>query len=238
MLLYDAKVREELGRTKEIAERIRDKVRNKQEAADILGDLPILESAYKQLQNSLPDKIQASRVGQHLGFAKYYLKRSDHRGALSNIDDICDYDLPEVEKNFQTWSLDQSHYDSELAKKIGPLLIQRQWDSAVRKAFVILKERMVKAFAASSSIDGRDLVNEVFGKNGFLHGKIPEGERESMRNLLDGLFGVFRNSYGHRDLEPEWYETEAVLSMVNWTLKTMDRYPGVSVGGGKSRKPK
>jgi len=150
------------------------------------------------------------------------LNKNDHRRALSNIDDICDYDLPGIEESFQKWSLDQAHYDSELAKKIGPLLVQGQWDSAVRKGFIILKERMVKTFGADSSRDGRELVNQVFGQKGLLVGKLEDSEREAMRNLLDGLFGVFRNAYGHRDIEPQWFETEAVLSMVNWTLKTME----------------
>ncbi len=59
----------------------------------------------------------------------------------------------------------------------------------------------------------------------------PAEERESMRNLLDGLFGVFRNVYDHRDVDPEWYEVEAVLSMINWALKRIDKYPSPAGDG-------
>jgi len=52
-----------------------------------------------------------------------------------------------------------------------------------------------------------------------------------MRNLLDGLFGVFRNVYDHRDVDPEWYEVEAVLSMINWALKRIDKYPSPAGDG-------
>jgi len=68
-------------------------------------------------------------------------------------------------------------------------------------------------------------VNQVFGQRGCLAEKTPEPERESMRNLLDGIFGVFRNLYDHRDVEPEWHEVEATLSLINWALKRIDKYP-------------
>ncbi len=238
MLLYEANVREEFRRTKELAERIREKIRNELEAGEILIDLPLLKQSYELLQRALPEGVGNSGFERHIHFIEYYLKRKSFQGALGNIDDICNFDVPSVEEGFQKWAIEQSHSDSELAKKVGPLLIQRQWDSAVRKGFVILKERMAKTFDADSSLDGRDLVNKVFGKNGFLSGKLDESERESMRNLLDGLFGMFRNTYGHRDIEPKWYEAEAILSMINWSLKTIDNYPGVSpkVIRGKSVK--
>ena len=45
-----------------------------------------------------------------------------------------------------------------------------------------------------------------------------------MRDLLVGLFGVFRNRYSHRDVEPAWSEPAAVLGMVNWALRSVDDY--------------
>jgi hypothetical protein len=44
-----------------------------------------------------------------------------------------------------------------------------------------------------------------------------------MRNLLSGLFIIFQNIYGHNDIEPEWSEADAVLSMVNWALLEIEQ---------------
>ena len=76
----------------------------------------------------------------------------------------------------------------------------------------------------SANLDGIDLVNRVFGKDGCLADQIDTDEREPLRNLLAGLYGVFRNFYGHRDKEPEWYEADAILAMINWSLKEIERY--------------
>lgn len=50
-----------------------------------------------------------------------------------------------------------------------------------------------------------------------------QGEREAMRALLDGLYGVHRNKHAHADATVEWYEAEASLSMINWTLMWLQK---------------
>jgi hypothetical protein len=39
-----------------------------------------------------------------------------------------------------------------------------------------------------------------------------------MRNLLAGLYGLFRNTLDHHDVDVPWHEAEAVIGMVNWAL--------------------
>jgi hypothetical protein len=89
---------------------------------------------------------------------------------------------------------------------------------------VLLKERLVAAFQASPDLDGSRLVNELFGAKGRLAGKMPDADREAMRNLLDGLYGVVRNPLAHSNENIEWYEAEAILSMVNWALRWIEQY--------------
>ena len=225
MLLYEYQVRDEFRRVHALAKRIHAKFESGAEPQDLLHDAPILEAAYAQLQKLLPKGVSGGNFNRHLSFMKTYLGRGDKNSCRGDINDICNFDIPALEQAFQDWCASRNHYDSELQEKISPLFLERQLDSAVRKGFVILKERLVKNFDLPASLDGRDLVNQVFGQRGCLAEKIPEPERESMRNLLNGIFGVFRNLYDHKDVEPEWHEVEATLSLINWALKRIDKYP-------------
>lgn len=225
MLLYESAVRDEFKRVYDLAERIRAKFDTGAKASELPQDLQLLDAAYEQLKRLLPVGVSAGNIGRHLGFLKYYLEREKVESCRGDIRDICLFDLPALEQSFRDWCASQQHYDAEFAEKVGELLRERYLDSAVRKGFVVLKERLVRSFDVPGDVDGRELVNQVFGGKGYLSGKIPESEREAMRNLLDGLFGVFRNVYGHRDVEPDWYEVEAILAMINWSLKRIETYP-------------
>ncbi len=55
---------------------------------------------------------------------------------------------------------------------------------AACKAFVLLKMRLPRTFGVSRELDCHDLVNAGFGKNGYVVGKFPEPERDSMRDPL------------------------------------------------------
>jgi len=227
MLLYEYKVRDEFKWVRDLAERIRAKFESGAKASELLLDSELLNAGYEQLMRLLPEGINGDNFKRHLSFMKFYLERDALDSCRGDIEDICKLDLPTLERSFQNWCASYQHYDAEFSAKIGELLIERHLDSAVRKAFVLLKDRLIRTFGLSSDLDGRDLVNQVFGKTGYLVGRISEPERESMRNLLDGLFGLFRNIYSHTDVEPEWYEAEAVLSMINWVLKRINEYPSL-----------
>ena len=66
-------------------------------------------------------------------------------------------------------------------------------------------------------------MNSIFGNNGLAPPHLEQGEREAMRALFDGLYGVHRNKYAHADAAVEWYEVEATLSMVTWTLMWLQK---------------
>lgn len=44
-----------------------------------------------------------------------------------------------------------------------------------------------------------------------------------LRNLLDGLYGVFRNNYMHNNVSEGRHEAAAAPAMINWALIEMDR---------------
>src|SRR5690606_17354317 len=129
-------------------------------------------------------------------FLQYYLEQDAQESCVNDISDILKFDLPHVEKTLRSRIKNDDSYDAEFAEKIGPLIRDQHFDSAIRRAFVILKERLVKRFDLTSNLDGNDLVNAVFGTKGVLTGHIPEQDQRAMRDLLVGLYGTFRNRYG------------------------------------------
>jgi hypothetical protein len=74
------------------------------------------------------------------------------------------------------------------------------------------------------------LVNRIFGRSGHPSLLLGDPERQAYRDLLSGLYGVFRNRYAHSDDGGSWYEADAVLSMVNCVLKQLDSMVGARRG--------
>lgn len=224
MLLYELAVRDQLEHTRAIAARLWEKFEAETPADELLSDAELLQVTYEQLRRMVPASIKDNNFARHLAFTLRYLRQDEARNCKIDVMEINKYDLPAFERSFREWCASKEHYDPELAAKVTGLLTERQFDSAIRKAFVILKARLVATFGAPADLDGRDLVNAIFGSKGLTVGNIADGEREGMRSLLDGLYGLLRNPYGHNDLDAEWYELEAALSMVNWALRRLDTY--------------
>ena len=100
----------------------------------------------------------------------------------------------------------------------------RLWDSAFRTAVVILEERLRNVGQVSDhSRIGRDLVNDVFGKQGTLSSKFSiDAERQGYRDLFAGCVGVFRNRYAHRLIDPKPEDGGAFIVFVNLLLKMLE----------------
>jgi len=64
-------------------------------------------------------------------------------------------------------------------------------------------------------IDGEDLINKIFGSNSKLCVNLNEDQKQAMRNLLSGFYGVFRNNFAHNDVEPDIGQSRAILEMGN-----------------------
>src|SRR5262249_23623121 len=153
-----------------------------------------------------------------IGFMKHYLERGVRERTRGDFDEVAGRDLDLLEQGFQTWLAKHEHFDQQFAERVGDLLYDQRLGGAIRAAFVILTDRLRSAFNARRDLDGRDLVNSIFGNNGLAAPHVESGDREAMRALLDGLYGIHRNKYAHADAVVEWYEAEATLSMVNWAL--------------------
>ena len=209
---------------REYAANVRAKFEREAEPEDLLLDARSLRAHYEHLNAMLPEEVQGStNLARHISFMEYWLDRNDRDACVSDITDICERDITELENAFQAWCKNPDHYDSELALAISDLLAQRQLDSAIRKSFIVLKERLCKRFRVSRDLDGLELVNNVFGKSSTAVKTLSDGERQAMRDLLAGLYGVFRNRFAHSNAEPSWAEADAIISMVNNVLQELSR---------------
>src|SRR5450759_137753 len=103
-----------------------------------------MNGAVADLMSSLPEPVaRTSAMNQHLSFATYYLNKHDWNGVLSNVRDIAEYDLANVKRAFCNWLDTSVEFDEEFKTGVSDLLVRQQLDSAARKAFVILKARLV-----------------------------------------------------------------------------------------------
>ncbi len=224
MLLYEARIYEELSRVKTYATNLRRKFDAESLEADLDADTENLQVLFDHLTQLLPEQIRDQpEFRRHVGFVKYYLRKNERQKALGNLTDICNHDLLRLEMAFFGWCKQTDHYDEELRKGISDLLVRHELDSAIRKSFVILKSRIARIFGLPEDIDGPDLVNRAFGKKASTLVSVSEADRQGLRDLLCGLYAVFRNKYAHNNIKAPWHVAEAVVSMINSVLKGLDQ---------------
>jgi hypothetical protein len=206
------------------------------DARELLEDRDILEHACNRLLKSLPgDVAKGNSIMRHIAWMKHYLERGQRQRTSGDCEEVAGRDLALLEEAFKKWLAKHQHFDQEFAERIADLLYDQRLGDAIRAAFVVLTDRLRGGFKARSDLNGRDLVNSIFGSGGLVASRIEQAEREAMRALLDGLYGVHRNRYAHADAAVEWYEAEAILSMVNWTLMWLHKNE-VRLGLASSRR--
>lgn len=172
---------------------------------------------------------QCGSLSRHLHFLEYYLNRGQKKGGYSDVKDIVFYDLPEALKNIINSSSSETHFDQQLRDAVFPLVQGGHYDSAIRKAFVVLTERLRRAFGVTEELDGDDLINLVFGKGGKIPVALDDGKKQAFRNMISGFYGVYRNKYAHNDVEPTLSETKAILEMANNIIKEVEQISMESV---------
>ncbi len=178
---------------------------------------------YQKLKEAIPEDFATeSQLSRHYSWLERYLGEQKPQRCSSDIDNICEKDIEKFREDYIQYLM-RKGIDQELKDKIFPLLQSDNCDSAVRKSFVVLTERLRKSFGQPGNVDGRELVNKVFGRGGILNNKIENEERESLRNLFDGMYGIFRNEFMHNDIEIDIVEAEGIISMINVLLKKIEK---------------
>jgi hypothetical protein len=168
-------------------------------------------------------------LGRHLGFLELYLKKNDKVNCHQDIKDILFSDLPAALKSLIAKSADESHIDQRLRDGVMPLVHGGHYDSAIRKSFVILTDRLRRAFGVQDQLDGEDLVNLVFGKGGKIPVALDESKKQAFRNLISGFYGVYRNRYAHNDVEPQLAQVGAIVELANSILAEVEQIANASI---------
>lgn len=98
--------------------------------------------------------------------------------------------------------LDTKTLDPTLARKVKPLFLRGDYDTAIFQAFKEVEVRVRKVGKYSNSDYGVDLMRKAFHHTtGVLtNTKSEKAEKEAMSHLFSGAIGLFKNPVSHRDV--------------------------------------
>lgn len=188
----------------------------------------LAEEAKNFLNVSGLDWGSCGNLGRHLSFLLRYLRVGDKASCAQDAQDIVFYDLPTALRNLAARSTDDTHVDPRLRDAVAPLMAGGHYDSAVRKVFVVMTDRLRRAFGVTESIDGEDLVNVVFGKGGKIPVALDDSQKQAMRNLISGFYGVYRNRFAHNDVEPDLAQARTIIEMANTIILDIEALAAAS----------
>lgn len=183
----------------------------------------LMKTTFDQLCKFL-DGIKTDRISAFYRHISFVLKDPKAYGE-ANLKDIMDYDLPKIKELYLEKLKSFPYLDRQLKDECENLLINCEYDSVIRKAFVVFKDRAVKQFNLPNNLDGEILVNRLFSPDkGLIQVSVEKDKREAFRDFCVGLFKYFRNAYAHNLIDNPEYVVETVISAINMILKTMDSY--------------
>lgn len=111
----------------------------------------LLENKFNELMRLLPS-LQTDRGAafhRHLAFIKNHMSTY----GKCNIEDIVKYDIPIIQKTYYEYLKQFPHLDSELRSECETLITNGEYDSALRKAFLVIKERAVHQYNADPTYE-------------------------------------------------------------------------------------
>lgn len=219
MLLYVEEITAQIDAIAEYAAIVREKFEAGRPAPELLLDARALRARIENLATMLPDRAMAGGALRHSHWMIHWLEKGEVESCKSDIVDLTETDLPGAMGALKAWSNGLAYVDADLRQEIAPLIRTRQFDSAIRKAFVVLKTRLCQKFKLDDKIDGVQLVNDLFGKKSEHFPKMDEGERQTYRDLFAGILGLLRNRFAHNNDTPDLVDLDAVITSVNLCLR-------------------
>ena len=194
------------------------------DAAELLRMHAILDAEVERLLTiSGLEWADCGNLHRHLSFMAMFLKKGDKLACQQDARDILFFDLPAALRNLVSNSAEDAHFDQRLKDSIGPLMAGGHYDSAIRKAFVILTDRLRRAFGVTEQIDGDELINLVFGKGGKVVVALDDPQKQAMRNLISGFYGVYRNEIAHNDVAIDRERARAIIEMANTIIYDIEK---------------
>ena len=231
MLIYIDEILGEIKSIREYAKIIKKKFKQGRPSEELLLDVEALDKRLEYLFSILPDGIDTGYTERHVNFMKHFLQKDQPDRCEGDIWDIVKSDLPGIKKSFKRWANDLQYVDADLRKEISTLVKTNQFDSAIRKAFVIFKTRLCDKFGLDHSLDGESLVNRIFGEQSPYLTDLPPKQKKAYRNYYSGLFGLMRNRYAHEHVDATLSELDMAISSINYGLKMIDDFRDIETDG-------
>lgn len=228
MLIYIQEIVEELRKLLDYAKNLQRKFDLGSDASELLLDANSLSQRLTAVIGQLPVPAMSGSCSRHLNWMLRELGKGYAHTCKSDIDDLVRSDIPGTIGQLEKWAKDMAYMDKELRDAVVPLVRNRQFDSAIRKAFLILTERLRFTYSLPVSTDGEGLVNVVFGKDSDHHASMEPGKKLALRNFMSGLYGVIRNKFFHEGHEATLAELETALASVNLCLQMIEELKSVS----------
>jgi len=131
-------------------------------------------------------------------------------------------DKANLEAYKKGYFLPKENLDEVLVRKVFPLFIRGDYDTAIFQAFKEVEIRVRRKAKLSNSFYGVDLIKEAFRpQDGLLTDKkaVPS-ERNALFNLFMGSIGYFKNPPSHRDINPDSPgEAVEIIFFANYLLR-------------------
>ena len=224
MLIYIDEILGEIDSVLEYAKIIKEKFYQGRSAEELLLDVRGLEKRLEYLNAIIPEGCSLGRACRQVYLMILCLETDDTISGYQDIIKIIEHDLPAVEEQLRQWANNLSYVDADLRNELRVLIITGQFDSAIRKAFVILKERICYKYGLPKDMDGIDLINKLFGKDSEHFNDMHPREKQAYRDLFAGMFGLVRNRFAHNNVEATLTEMDTVISGINYCLRLMDDF--------------
>lgn len=224
MLIYVDELLAEIESIKEYALIVQAKFDQGRPANELLLDARALDKRIEYLVSVMPEGCLVGKARQHVQFMIHYLQKDQIDSCLGDITDIVSTDLPSAVEAVKKWANDLAYVDADLRDEIRTLVKTGQFDSVVRKSFVVLKTRLCRKYSIAETVDGAELINKIFGSNSSYFTDIDPKQKQAYRDLFAGLFGLIRNRYSHNNVEFSLAEVDLAISAVNYCLRLVDDF--------------
>jgi uncharacterized protein (TIGR02391 family) len=112
--------------------------------------------------------------------------------------------------------------DPVLVRKVKPLFIRGDYDTAVFQAFKEVEIRVRKKGGYDSTMLGMKLMREAFKTEvgPLVDSSLDRGEQEAIMHLFAGAIGTFKNPSSHRDVEyTDPNEVADIIHIANQLLR-------------------
>ena len=195
-----------------------------------------LRSSVDRFLTALPSEVGEtvgsgrSDLRRHLYFIDYRLNLGQPRGCMKDPIDIAKLDIPGALGLFDDWHDRHSPGSERLAERLRPFISTGELNAALREVWAIFKSQMVDQFQVSDELDGHQLVDHLFGRNGATASVLSDRDRRAYANLLKGLYTLYRNPVVHNDTAVNPETTDAVFALINATLTSIDEFAGSQAG--------